>query len=214
MVRQGVAGAVIVPPESGNSPVDIRQDLIRGLCRPGGVRSARGMGSRGSPGHRRIVAQACGGYLHKTGVNIPVDQLVAVQPDSFVQEGFRIPAHLDHLLLFHGGEGHIFREIEGAGHLFGHIRLDDRNIIGRLKEEVVVIPAGGSVGYIHGSDGFQQSAAGNDRHIPRPVRTGKRLQDFIIHLLQFFHEEGIGIVHRQAAGIDPESMIHDKTPFN
>ena len=36
-----------------------------------------------------------------------------------------------------------------------------------------------------------------DRHIPRPVRPRQRLQDLLIHLLQFLHQEHIAVVRLQ-----------------
>lgn len=102
-------------------------------------------------------------------------------------------------------EGHVFRPVEGPGHLFGHIRLDDGNIVGSLEEEVVVIPAGGSIGHVDGRNRLDEPAAGNHRHIPGPVGPGQWLKDFLVNLLQFLHEEGVGVVTGQAAeggGVD------------
>ena len=109
-------------------------------------------------------------------------------------------------------DGHVLGEVEGSRHLLVHIRLDDGDIVGRLEEEVVVVPAGRGVGHINGRDGFHQAAAGDDRHIPGPVRTGQGLQDYLVDLLQFLHEEGQGIARRQTARGDLGIFTHTHFP--
>ena len=104
MVRQRVGGAVVVPPEGGDRAVDIVQDLVRGLVLPLGVRAAGSMRRSGGPGDVRVVAQARGGHFRETRIDVPVNELVAVEPDALVQEGFRVPADLHHLFPFHGGK--------------------------------------------------------------------------------------------------------------
>ena len=192
MVRQRVDAAVVVLPQGGDRRVDVVQDLVGCLLAPAGP--AAGCRRGGDPRDGRIVDQAGGVHLLKTLVHVPVDELVAVQPDAFVQEGLRIPPDAHHLLALHDAERHVFREVEGPGHRFGHVRLDDGDVVRGVEEEVVVLSAGGSIGHVDGRDGFDQPAAGDHGHIPGPLGRGQRLEDGPVDLLELLHQEGGDVV--------------------
>ena len=103
LVGQGVGGAVVLFPHGGEGLVDVVQDLVRGLVPPEGG-GAGGIQGGGGPGDCGIVAKAGGGGLFEAHVHIPVQHLVQVQADALVQEGFRVPAHLQHLHALHVAE--------------------------------------------------------------------------------------------------------------
>ena len=197
MIRQAVRRAVVIQPYGIQRPVDVVQDLVRSLALPGG--SAAGAGPGGSAGDQRAVAQAGGVHLLEALVNVAVDDLIAVEPDALVEEGLRIPADAGHLFLLRHCEAHVLGEVEGAGNLLGHIRLDHGDLVGGVEEEVVVVLAGGGIGDVDGGNGLNESASGDDRHIPGPVRGRERFEDLIIDPLQFLHEERIGVIRRQPA---------------
>ena len=97
VVRQGVAGTVVLLPDGGNRRIDVVQDLVGGLVLPlGAVGGAPGGGGAQDAGR---VAQAGGGDLVEAAVDAAVQDLVEVQADALVQEGFRVAADLDHLFL-------------------------------------------------------------------------------------------------------------------
>ena len=194
MVRQGVGRAVIFFPQRRDRLVDILQDLICSLIGPVGGTS-RPDGGR-QPRHGRIVHQPGGAHLAETFVHIPVDQLVTVQPDALVQEGFRVAADAHHLLALHNAERHVFGEVEGPRNRLGHVRLDHGDVVRHVKEQVIVLPAGGSIGHVDGRNRLNQASAGNDRHIPRPLRGGQGLKDDVVNLFELLHQESISIITR------------------
>ena len=197
VVGQGIAGAVAGPPGGRDDAVDVVQNLVRGLVRPPGGVAGAGGGS-GHPGDPGAVDEAGGVHLGETDINRAVDGLIAVEADALIEEGFRIPADVQHLLALQGGEGHILGEVEAASHGLAHVRLDDGDIVGGVEDQVILALAAGAIGHVHGDDGFQQAAAGDDGHIPGPVGGGQGLPDLLVHLLQLLHEEGIGVVGGQA----------------
>ena len=206
MIRQGVRRTVVLLPQGRDRFVDVLQDLVRGLVSPVGG-AARPDGGR-QPRHGRVVHQAGRAYLAEAFIDVPVDQLVAVQPDAFVQEGFGIAADAHHLLALHDGKRHVLREIEAPGDRLGHVRLDDGDVVGHVEEEVVVLPAGGGVGHVDGRDGLQEASAGNDRHVAGPLRSGQGLEDGLVDLLELLHEEGVSVIGRHAAARSGRGMNH------